>query len=231
MTFEEFLNNGGNVDLAISAQVTASITELASASASVTGNMPVEQRMPLSNLSSEINSSGFVLDQSTMENGFSSNVQTVGKSNRSRKRNTAITSPRRTRSSRRLQGKTSATPALNFITPIPKSTTLTALTKDILITPKFDPRLPIPATRMRAPKPGERVISMTGSPLTNYVGPSNHNAPKVIIPLTGGKTFQLSVDENSSLSAQEIDVASDNVAQNNIRLLQEKLSKMLKMPK
>ena len=48
-------------------------------------------------------------------------------------------------------------------TPVNQSTSL--LAENTLITPKFDPRLPVPPSTLRKPKLGEIAVSLRGSPL------------------------------------------------------------------
>ncbi|CAB3982884.1 Hypothetical predicted protein [Paramuricea clavata] len=227
MTMEEFMSKGGTVDAAINAQVHETITGLATSALGV----PTNSRLPLANVSNNI--AGLSLDQTSMMSQTSSNVQTAEKST-TRKRKIKAESkppPTGTRSSRRLQAKSSITN--NEVTPMPNMNTLSVLNHShgMFITPKFDPRLPVPDKALRDPKAGERVISMHGSPLANHTEAVARSAPQAIIPLAGGKTMQFSVDDKQPLNDQEIDVTNDSVALQNIRLLQEKLSMLLKMPK
>ena len=230
MTMEEFMSKGGRVDVVVSAQVRATVTGLVINPVSALG-VTTNDRLPLANVSNSLDIAGSCLDQSSMMNQLSSNVQTAGKSTRTRKAKAdARPPPSGTRSSRRLQAKSSGV-RNELITPMTNMSTLTVLNPGLFITPKFDPRKPVPVESIRQPKAGEWLVSLAGSPLANNLATGVSSAPQVIIPLTGGKTMQLSVDDKQSINDQKIDVANDSVAQQNIRLLQEKLSRLLKMPK
>jgi len=120
------------------------------------------------------------------------------------------------RTSKRLQSKA------QFVTPaartVPHSYTP-------LVTPKFDPRLPLTPALLREPKAGERIMSLSGSPIVNH-GPIASHA-EVLIPLGNGKTFHLNTTSNLSPSQPAV---LDDAARKNVELLQQKLSQLLVLP-
>ncbi|GBN75726.1 hypothetical protein AVEN_235089-1 [Araneus ventricosus] len=89
---------------------------------------------------------------------------------------------------------------------------------NMVVTPKFNPKLPL--NRMaRIPKPGELVMSMSGSPLQNIVGEG-----KVTLSLGGGKVLQLSEDTDLE---KELKAEIDEPLKKTIKNLREQLDKIL----
>ncbi|XP_028392263.1 borealin-like [Dendronephthya gigantea] len=227
MPMEEFLRRGGSVDLIVNTEVHASLNEMANNPRTILGASK-NSRPPLPNVSNNV--SGSISDQTQSLNMTASNVQTAGKSTRKKKLKPENSAPpTATRTSRRLQAKSAS--FNNEVTPMTSTSTLSVINHSMFVTPKFDPRLPIPKTA-REPKAGESVMSLAGSPLNynNSKPVTGVSAPQIIIPLTGGKVMQLNMDGKLSMGDQEVEVVNDSVAQQNIRLLQEKLSKLMKMP-
>lgn len=120
------------------------------------------------------------------------------------------------RTSKRIQPKAHfATPAVRGI---PYSNTP-------MVTPKFDPRLPVTPALLREPKVGESIMSLNGSPIVNSAPASN--TPQLSISLGNGRRIQL--NPTSHLSPSQSTILND-AARKNVELLQQKLSQLLAMP-
>ncbi|KAI0219974.1 Borealin [Lamellibrachia satsuma] len=93
-----------------------------------------------------------------------------------------------------------------------------------LVTPRFDPRLPMTPAMMRKPKPGERVItmSMAGSPLTNGPKTTSHNVAECSVPLSGDKMLVVTSD----MDVDNMQVLDSDVMEK-IEKLQSKLAKLI----
>ncbi|XP_031559776.1 borealin-like [Actinia tenebrosa] len=109
-----------------------------------------------------------------------------------------------------------------FVTP---AATGRGKLQTLFVTPKFDPRLPVTPALLREPKAGERIMSMSGSPLANSSALAH--TPQVFIPIGNGKTFQFSTE--CHLSPSQAPSLSER-ARKNVELLQEQLSRLLKVP-
>lgn len=94
-----------------------------------------------------------------------------------------------------------------------------------IVTPKFDPRLPLTPALLREPKAGERIMSLSGSPIVNH-GPLTTDA-EVLIPLGNGKTYHLNTASHLSPSQPAV---LDDAARRNVELLQQKLAQLLVLP-
>lgn len=120
------------------------------------------------------------------------------------------------RTSKRTQSKAQfATPAVR---EIPYSNTP-------MVTPKFDPRLPVTPALLREPKVGESIMSLNGSPIVNSAPAPN--TPQLSISLGNGRRIQL--HPTSNLSPSQSTILND-AARKNVELLQLKLSQLLAMP-
>lgn len=94
-----------------------------------------------------------------------------------------------------------------------------------LVTPKFDPRLPLTPALLREPRAGERIMSLSGSPIVNH-GPVSSDA-EVLIPLGNGQTFHLNAASHLSPSQPAV---LDDAARRNVEMLQQKLAQLLVLP-
>ncbi|CAH1780016.1 unnamed protein product [Owenia fusiformis] len=94
------------------------------------------------------------------------------------------------------------------------------------VTPKFDPRLPQTPGLVREPKPGERIMSLTGSPLSNARRTcTTSKVAEVYVSVGEGNVLQLSSDTD----VKDVDIPEmDPQARANILLLQEKLAAILR---
>ncbi|XP_038077256.1 borealin-like [Patiria miniata] len=113
-----------------------------------------------------------------------------------------------------------------FVTPATKTGKSGALSSGWdtpMVTPKFDPRLPVtPATCvMREAKRAETIISLSGSPI--IMPPKRDlSKPEVVIPLADGTALTVGT------SSPQVDLTMDETARRNILLLQSNLAKILK---
>ncbi|XP_022080520.1 borealin-like [Acanthaster planci] len=91
-----------------------------------------------------------------------------------------------------------------------------------MVTPKFDPRLPVtPATCvMRDPRRGETIISLAGSPI-NVPSKREASRPEAVIPLADGTALTIGT------SSPQVDMTMDENTRKNILLLQSNLAKIL----
>lgn len=120
------------------------------------------------------------------------------------------------RTSKRVQSKAQlVTPAARSV---PQSYTQ-------MVTPKFDPRLPVTPALLREPRAGERIMSLSGSPIVNH-GTVTANA-QVLIPLGNGQTFHLNTASHLSPSQPAL---LNDAARKNVELLQQKLAQLLVLP-
>lgn len=119
------------------------------------------------------------------------------------------------RTSKRAQSKA------QFVTPALRAVTHS---NTPMVTPKFDPRLPLTPALLREPKAGERIMSLSGSPIVNH-GPASN--AQVFIPLGNGRTFHLNT--TSHLSPSQPTVLNE-AARKNVELLQQKLAQLLVLP-
>ncbi|XP_046552880.1 borealin-like isoform X2 [Haliotis rubra] len=71
-----------------------------------------------------------------------------------------------------------------------------------LITPKFDPKLPYTPAGVRDPRPGERLLSITGSPVSNPADPA--------VKLTG-KGLSFHINDIDDLENADIDIPEDHI--------------------
>jgi len=119
------------------------------------------------------------------------------------------------RTSKRMQSKA------QFVTPAARAVTYN---NTPMVTPKFDPRLPLTPALLREPKAGERIMSLSGSPIVNH-GPDSN--AQVFIPLGNGRTFHLNTTSHLSPSQPTV---LDEAARKNVELLQKKLAQLLVLP-
>lgn len=119
------------------------------------------------------------------------------------------------RTSKRAQSKA------QLVTPASRAVTCN---NTPMVTPKFDPRLPVTPALLREPKAGERIMSLSGSPIVNH-GPDSN--AQVFIPLGNGRTFHLNT--TSHLSPSQPTVLNE-AARKNVELLQQKLAQLLVLP-
>ncbi|KAF8766936.1 borealin-like isoform X2 [Argiope bruennichi] len=89
---------------------------------------------------------------------------------------------------------------------------------NMVVTPKFNPKFPV-SSMARVPKPGELVMSMSGSPLQNIVSEG-----KVTLSLGGGKVFQISEDTDLE---KELKAEIDEPLKKTFKNLREQLDKIL----
>lgn len=120
------------------------------------------------------------------------------------------------RMSKRIQSKA------QFVTPAGRGVLYSCTP---MVTPKFDPHLPLTPALLREPKAGERIMSLSGSPIVNH-GPVSSDA-EVLIPLGNGQTFHLNTASHLSPSQPAV---LDDTARKNVELLQEKLAQLLVLP-
>ncbi|XP_078380728.1 borealin-like isoform X2 [Oculina patagonica] len=119
------------------------------------------------------------------------------------------------RTSKRVQSKA------QFVTPAARAV---AYSNTPMVTPKFDPRLPLTPALLREPKAGERIMSLSGSPIVNH-GPTPN--AQVFIPLGNGRTFHLNTTSHLSPSQPAV---LNEAARKNVELLQQKLAQLLVLP-
>lgn len=91
-----------------------------------------------------------------------------------------------------------------------------------VVTPKFDPRKPLPSSLLRKPKAGEIVMSMSGSPLQI---PAVDVPPKPGLMVSLGEGRLLNVEDPSSLCG--IKANFDKSTLQTLRLVNEKLAQVL----
>ncbi|XP_035679537.1 borealin-like [Branchiostoma floridae] len=214
MTMAEFLAQGGSIE-AIQLQSVAETDAKECTSAEKT-------RMPLAAVSSNIAATETVEEKESKPKGRPKR--------KAAKKDTAPppTNKRMTRSSARTQGgaasrlgsKTSrnalTTPAVKGSKPVWSDTPL--------ITPKFDPRLPT-TPMVREAKAGERLMSISGSPVLNRPMAAAVKVPEALIPVGDGKVFQCSHD----VDPDDVEIPDmDEKTISNIQLLQQKLAAILK---
>ncbi|XP_041376110.1 borealin-like [Gigantopelta aegis] len=102
----------------------------------------------------------------------------------------------------KMRGHQEAMSAIKSSFKTPHTTHVAAGWDTPLITPKFDPRLPFQSHNSRDPKPGERLVSLQGSP----VAISNKQGPHV--KLTDNH-LTLNVDLTEELTLDDIDIDLD----------------------
>lgn len=91
-----------------------------------------------------------------------------------------------------------------------------------LITPKFDPRLPCTPAMLREAKPGERIMSMAGSPISNKA-PA---IPRTDVPIVTKVTTLLASDtDDLSQIAQEVNPTELDM----MRSFQKKINAIIKL--
>lgn len=120
------------------------------------------------------------------------------------------------RTSKRVQSKG------QFVTPAPRCL---PHSNTPMVTPKFDPRLPLTPALLREPRAGERIMSLSGSPIVNHGTATS--SPQVLIPLGNGQTFHL--NSTSHLSPSQPALLNE-AARKNVELLQQKLAQLLVLP-
>ncbi|XP_071085384.1 borealin-like isoform X1 [Haliotis cracherodii] len=89
-----------------------------------------------------------------------------------------------------------------------------------LITPKFDPKLPYTPAGVRDPRPGERLLSITGSPVSNPADPAVKLTGKVgsLAPTSAdtafrftGKGLSFHINDIDDLENADIDIPEDHI--------------------
>ncbi|EDO31403.1 predicted protein [Nematostella vectensis] len=199
----DFLAQGGEVNNAAMKEASNNLTELANA---VFKNAPqTSERPPLT----EAHGNADFATPAPV---------TTGRTTRSTAKRTGTAAKRAPRTAKRNQTKTEN----QFVTPA--ASRLPQNYQTPFVTPKFDPRLPITPAFLREAKAGERIMSLSGSPLANRSAPETVEA---FIPIGEGKTFQLS--SATELSPRSLPTLND-VGRKNLELLQMQLSRLLKVP-
>ncbi|GIY42678.1 hypothetical protein CEXT_317171 [Caerostris extrusa] len=89
---------------------------------------------------------------------------------------------------------------------------------NMVVTPKFNPKFPV-SHMARIPKPGEVVMSLSGSPLQNVT-----DEKKITLSLGGGKV--LTISDETDLE-KELIAEIDEPMKKTIKALKEKLDKIL----
>lgn len=93
-----------------------------------------------------------------------------------------------------------------------------------MVTPKFDPRLPVTPACLREAKRGETIMSMSGSPISNPTK-LDCNLPG-ILTLGNGKVLDVNTSDDSTIE----DLAMDETTRKNIQMLQGHLARLLQHP-
>ncbi|CAH1269206.1 CDCA8 [Branchiostoma lanceolatum] len=217
MTMAEFLAQGGSIE-AIQLQSVTDTDAKECTSAEKT-------RMPLAAVSNNI-----AATETVEEDEKESKPKGRPPKRKTTKKKDSAPPPtkRMTRSSARTQGGTASrlgsktsrnaltTPAVKGSKPVWSDTPL--------ITPKFDPRLPT-TPMVREAKAGERLMSISGSPVLNRPMAAAVRVPEALIPVGDGKVFQCSHD----VDPDDVEIPDmDEKTISNIQLLQQKLAAILK---
>ncbi|KXJ29781.1 Borealin [Exaiptasia diaphana] len=99
---------------------------------------------------------------------------------------------------------------IQFVTP---ACQVRNIAQTPFVTPKFDPSLPVTPALLREPKEGERIMSMSGSPLANIATPAH--IAQVLVPIGNGQSLQFT-SENSPSQVPRL----NQQARKNLELLQ-----------
>ncbi|XP_072024656.1 uncharacterized protein [Amphiura filiformis] len=233
MTVEEFFNTGGSFNQKALDDYSQQVNTLAS---SIGNNKPNSE--PVADVSQpEIEESGTPPKTTTApkrgrgRGKKASTTTTTTKTTRTSRRRGASktasdtedenTTPAPTRTSTRARQTRRATSRSQYETPASntgKTGLINAGLNTPMVTPKFDPRLPLTPAVMREAKPSETIISMSGSPISN---PSRLDCEKPgLLTLGNGKIIDVEDDTMENL-------AMDETTRKNIMMLQENLAKIL----
>ncbi|KAK3697928.1 hypothetical protein QZH41_013004, partial [Actinostola sp. cb2023] len=228
MKLSDFFDLGGRIDATVLEGASKAVTDMANA---VFQNAPSNNRVPLED---KTNATMLTPAQSNRkkQRGQKPEVTepiSTGRSLRStRKRKNVASSPscksktkqQKTENGmpppatmgRRSTRKNASRINNQFITP---ACQMRSFPQTPFVTPKFDPSLPVTPALLRDPKAGERIMSMSGSPLANVTTPS-HTA-QVSVPMGDGKSLQFTSD--CHLSPSQVPRLNEQ-ARKNLELLQ-----------